>query len=77
MTPSEYIIPPSMLHHHMPDHGVILQRVGAEVFAVAGLFQAAVGHLINQHEMGVDPGAAIAEGGGGLHGAADIAGPDG
>ena len=25
----------AVLHHHMPDHGVILQRIGAHVLAVA------------------------------------------
>ncbi len=34
-------------------------------------------HLVDQHEMRVDPGAAILQAGGGLHAAADILGPDG
>src|SRR5687768_3571498 len=49
----------SVLHHHMAHYGVVLQRVGTEIFAVAGLLQPAVRHLADQHEMAVHPGAAI------------------
>ena len=45
-----------MLHHHMADHGVIFQRVGAHVLAVAALLQPAMWHFVGQHEMGVDLG---------------------
>jgi hypothetical protein len=39
--------PPPLLNirHHMLDHGVVLHPIHAQVLAVAGLLEAAVGHL--------------------------------
>src|ERR1700756_4169729 len=41
--------------HDVLDLGVVLERVHAEVFAVAGLFEAAVGHLGGEWDVVVDP----------------------
>ena len=49
-----------MLHHHMPHHGIILQRIAAWNLAIAGLLQAAVGHDIHHLAMRVNASAAIA-----------------
>ena len=42
------------LHHHMPRHRVVLQRIQAQVLAVARGLQAAMRHLVDEHEVGVD-----------------------
>ena len=51
----------AVLHHHVPHHGVVFQRIAAQILAVAALFQATTGHFIDQHEMRVHPGAAVAQ----------------
>ena len=61
----------------MAGTGVLFQPVHRHILAIAGLFHAAVGHLRGQHEVGVDPGAAILQGGGTGHRLADILSPDG
>src|SRR5437588_12027514 len=37
-------------HHHVLDLGVVLERVHAQVFAVPGLLEPAVGHLGGQRD---------------------------
>jgi hypothetical protein len=64
-----------MRDHHVAHGGVVLQRVGRHVLAVAGLLDAAMRHLVGQHEVGVDPGAAVLQPRGRGHRAADILGP--
>ena len=66
----------AVLDHHMADDGIILQRIGRHVLAIAGLLKPAMRHFIDQHEMRVDPGAAITQPGRRGHGATDILGPD-
>src|ERR1700733_4763475 len=46
--------------HHVLDHGVVLQRVNAQILAVAGLLEPPVGHLRNERNVVVDPHAAEA-----------------
>jgi hypothetical protein len=58
------------------DAGVVLEPVQAQVLAVAGVLEAAVGHLGDQGDVGVDPDAAEVQGAGHAHGAAVVAGPD-
>ena len=53
--------PPLMFKHNMANGCVILERVHRHVLAVARAFQTTMRHLVNQHEMRVDPGAAVAE----------------
>ena len=50
----------SVFNHNMPGDRVVFQGIHRHVFAVPGMLQAPVGHLIHQHEMCVDPSAAIA-----------------
>ena len=51
----------AQIHHHVLDLRVVLQRVGREVLAVAGLLVAAVRHLRGERDVVVDPDAAEAE----------------
>src|ERR671921_146644 len=51
--------PLARLHHDVADRRVILQGVHAHVLAVAGLLESAMGHLVDEHEMAVHPGAAV------------------
>ena len=46
----------------MARNGVVLEGEDGEIFAVARTFESAVGHFVDQHEVGVDPGASVAEG---------------
>ena len=55
------------LDHDMARNGVVLEREDREIFAVARTFESAVGHFVDQHEVGVDPGASVAEGGCDFH----------
>src|SRR5829696_7478400 len=64
------------IRHDVLDPGVVLEPVQAEVLAVAGVLETAVGHLGDQGDVGVDPDAAEVEGAGHAHGAAVVAGPD-
>ena len=45
----------------MPHHGVVFEGVHRKIFAVTRPLEAAVRHLADQHEMRVDPRAAILE----------------
>ena len=48
----------------------VRQHLAQAFFASdAGLLHPAMGHLVGQHEVGVHPGAAVAQAGGGGHGA--------
>ena len=49
------------LRHHVLDLGVVLERVGRHVLAVAGLLVAAVGHLGDERDVVVDPDRAELE----------------
>src|SRR5688572_26598470 len=60
----------------MARDGVVLQRVHAHVLAAAARLHAAVRHLVDEHEAGVDPGAAVLQLLGDAHRAADVLGPD-
>ncbi len=53
----------AVIDHHVPDGRVVFQCVDRHVLAVAGLLQAAMRHLVDEHEVGVDPGAAILQAG--------------
>src|SRR5215217_6952877 len=64
------------IRHDVLDPGVVLEPVQAEVLAVAGVLETAVGHLGDQGDVGVDPDAAEVEGAGHAHGAAVVTGPD-
>src|ERR1700693_1086062 len=60
----------------MAHEAVIFERIHAQVLAVAGLLETAMRRLAHDHEMSVDPAAAIAQAGRGRHGARDIPRPD-
>ena len=64
----------SVCNHHMAYSRVILKRIHRHVLAITRLLQAAVRHLVAQHEMRVDPRAAVLKRTGDLHCAADVAG---
>ncbi|EAU67297.1 hypothetical protein STIAU_4929 [Stigmatella aurantiaca DW4/3-1] len=66
---------PSVLHHHVADGRVVLQRIHGQVLAVTGALHAPMRHLAHQHEVGVDPRATVLEFGGHLHGLADVLAP--
>ena len=51
----------SVILHDVLDPGVILQSVDGEIFAIAGMFEAAVRHLGLQRDVTVDPDAAVVE----------------
>ena len=59
----------------MLDDRVVLERVHAQVLAVAGLLEAAVGHLGDERDVVVDPHAAEAQRLGDAQRAADVARP--
>jgi hypothetical protein len=61
----------------MARDGVVLERVHGEVLAVARGLQPAMRHLVHQHEVGVDPGAAIMKPRGRGHALTDVRGPHG
>src|SRR5919108_986695 len=63
------------VHHHVLDLGVVLERVHGQVLAVAGLLEAAVGHLRDQRDVVVDPHTAEAQRFGYAQRAPDIARP--
>jgi hypothetical protein len=50
------------VRHDALDAGVVLEPVQAQVPAVAGVLEAAVGHLGDQGDVGVDPDAGKVEG---------------
>src|SRR6202165_159968 len=64
------------LHHHMPRHRVVLERVGRQILAVSRALEAAMRHFAHDREMRVDPGAAVLQPGRDVHGFAHILGPD-
>src|SRR5436309_2988514 len=61
--------------HHVLDDGVVLERVDAEILAIAGLLEAAMGHLGDERDVVVDPHAAEAQRFGYAQRTSDIAGP--
>ena len=63
--------------HDMAYSGIVFERIDGHILAVAGLLHATMGHLIDEHEMGVEPSAAILKASGATHRKADIPGPDG
>src|SRR5207248_1265299 len=62
--------------HYVAGHGVVFQRVGAQILAVAGLPHAAMRHLVGQHEMAIDPGAAVTKARRRRQPARNVFGPD-
>ena len=66
----------SVFDHNMSRDRVVFQRIHRHVLAVPGMLQAPMGHLIHQHEMCVDPSAAIAKPGSSLHSPAHVTCPD-
>ena len=57
-----------LVRDHDVAHGrVNLERVHRHVFAEARLFEAAVGHFVGQHEVRVDPCAAVLKPRGYIH----------
>ena len=46
----------------MARNGVVLEGEDGEIFAVARAFESSVGHFVDEHKVGVDPGASVAEG---------------
>src|ERR671937_1332671 len=64
------------LRHHVLDLRVVLERVRAQVLAVAGLLVAAVRHLRDQRDVVVDPDRPELELARGVQRPADIARPD-
>src|SRR5688572_7603423 len=65
-----------VIDHDVADGRVVLERIDRHVLAIARLLEAAVRHLVDQHEMGIDPRTPVLEARGGLHRFADILGPD-
>ena len=61
----------------MAGNGVVLEGEDGEIFAVARTFHPAVGHFVDEHEVGIDPGTSVAEGGCDFHALGKIRGPDG
>ena len=55
------------LDHDVTRNGVVVEGEDGEIFAVARTFESAVRHFVDQHEVGVDPGASVAEGGCDFH----------
>ena len=60
----------------MLDAGVILKAVIGEILAVSASLEAAMWHLGNDWDVGVDPDAAKVKGLGHTHRAAMVLGPD-
>jgi len=58
------------------DAGVILKAVARQIFAIARALEAAVRHLGNDWDVGIDPDAAEVKGLGHAHRGAVILGPD-
>ena len=55
-------VPPSSQRaHNVLDAGVVLDPVDRQVLAVPGVLEAAVGHLGDEGDVGVDPHAAEVE----------------
>ena len=50
---------------------------GGKILAVAGTFEPAVRHFVDEHEVGVDPGATVTQGRGHFHSLGEITGPNG
>ena len=46
----------------MLDSGVILESIARQVFAIAGVLEATVGHFSHHRDVGVNPDAAEIEG---------------
>src|SRR6201996_4957665 len=63
------------VRHHVLDARVVLQAVHGQVLAVAGVLEAAVGHLGHDRDVGVDPHGAEVQALGHPHGAAVVLGP--
>src|SRR6476646_2275887 len=74
-TPHLPITPVLQLHHHMSCDGVVLQRIHREVLTVTGRLETAMRHLVHQHEVSVDPSAAVLEARRRRHAPADVCGP--
>src|SRR6185437_13330145 len=66
----------SEIGHHVLDDRVVLERVDAQVLAVAGLLEAAVRHLRDERDVVVDPHAAEAQRARDAQRAPDVARPD-
>src|SRR6478609_11386268 len=62
--------------HHVLDAGVVLEAVAGEVLAVAGVLEAAVRHLGDERDVGVDPDSAEVEPARHPQGTGVVAGPD-
>jgi len=58
------------------DAGVILEAVARQILAISRALEAAVRHLRNDWDMGVDPDASEVKGLGHAHRGAVILGPD-
>ena len=64
------------LDHDVTRNGVVLECEDGEIFTVARTFESAVGHFVDEHEVGVDPGASVAEGRCDSHALGQIRGPN-
>src|ERR1700752_1381472 len=75
--PTSRILIPSLtdVGHDVLDPGVVLEPVHREVLAVAGVLEAAVRHLGDERDVGVDPDAAEVEQPGHAHRPPVVAGP--
>src|SRR3984885_358991 len=62
--------------HDVLDAGVVLEAVHGQVLAVAGVLEAAVRHLGDDRDVGVDPYRAEVQPLGHPHGAGVVRGPD-
>src|ERR1700730_11446272 len=62
--------------HNVLDPGVVLQAVHGQVLAVAGVPEAAVGHLGDERDVGVHPDAAEVQAARDAHRPAVVTGPD-
>jgi len=69
--------PSIQFDHHVAQGRVIFQPIHGHVLSVTRLLHAPVGHFVGQCEVGVDPGAAVLEAAGDVHGPADVPGPHG
>src|SRR5919109_1986747 len=73
-------VPPAVLAadvaHDVLDAGVVLEPVDREVLAVPRLLEAAVRHLRDQRDVGVDPYRAEVQPGGHPHRPPVVTGPD-
>src|SRR3954464_2224543 len=62
--------------HHVLDARVVLEAVHRQVLALARVLEAAVRHLGDERDVGVDPDTAEVQTPGHAHRAAVVAGPD-